>query len=366
MLACRAVKRLALILALGLLASACIRSSSPFVNTAKTADDVVGAVDVIAPADAAVDNTTDDTGELPDSGALPDAPGVQPDTPAPDKDAGPVVVPGNPAEVVVATWNLHNFSKYGANEFRLDDISAKIKEINADVLAVQELKVKDGSNGSGEQAFDVLIDGLADFDGVHAPWSTKDSAVGLIWNTKTTTLDDWEVIFDNEWEAFPRAPIEATVTVTKDGKASTFKVVVLHLKAFKDSYERRRKACKLLVERVAKQTDKRYVIIGDFNDDPYDKPENNSYVGTFLDSEPDFHFVTAQLPLGTVTSTGYGTSVNGDWQDGEFLDHAVLTGALYDDFTTVTPSVLGKPLGEFDAWKKDYSDHFPVLIHLEP
>ncbi len=109
-----------------------------------------------------------------------------------------------------------------------------------------------------------------------------------------------------------------------------------------------------------------FVIIGDFNDDPYDPEENNSYVGTFLDNEPAWYFVSKALPLGTVTSTGYGTSVNGQWKDGEFLDHAVVSGALYAQYASITPTVLGKPESEFAAWKKDFSDHFPLLIELTP
>ena len=193
---------------------------------------------------------------------------------------------------------------------------------------------------------------------------TKDSTVGLIWRKSTTTLNDWEVVWESDWSAFPRPPIIADVTVTGEKGASTFKVSVLHLKAFKDDVDRRREACEKMDKYIAGQADKRYVMIGDFNDDPYDPPAKNAYVDTFLDAEPDYYFVTQQLPLGTVTSTGYGTDVNGDWKDGEFLDHAILTGDLYSSFESVTAEVKGKPESEFSAWKKDYSDHFPVLVHL--
>ena len=115
---------------------------------------------------------------------------------------------------------------------------------------------------------------------------------------------------------------------------------------------------------MSEKSDKRYLIIGDFNDDPYDSAANNSYYGTFLDNEPDFHFVTASLPKGTVTSTGYYTWVNGQKVTGEFLDHAVVSGSMFSEYSSISPKVLSVPSTSYSAWKKDYSDHFPVVLEF--
>jgi endonuclease/exonuclease/phosphatase family metal-dependent hydrolase len=273
--------------------------------------------------------------------------------------------PSGTLSFTVGTWNLHNFSKWGDKEFRLDDIADRILELDLDVLAVQELKVKDGTEGEGAQAFDALLEKLPAYKGVHAPWDAKDSTVGLLYKSLTVTMDDWDTLFEFDWKPFPRPPVEASLTVTKNKKSAHFSVVVLHLKAFKDSVDRRREACKKLVEYVEKQSDQRYLIIGDFNDDPYDSESSNSYYGTFLDNEPDFHFVTASLPKGTVTSTGYYTWVDGKKMDGEFLDHAVLTGEMFSEYTSVTAKVLSVPSSALSQWIGSYSDHFPVVLEFK-
>ena len=49
---------------------------------------------------------------------------------------------------------------------------------------------------------------------------------------------------------------------------------------------------------------------------------------------------------------------------GEFLDHAVMTGELYDRFSDVVPEIVSLPEAEYDAWRSDYSDHFPLRVRL--
>ncbi len=272
MLACAPMfmqrRALMLTFVLALCAAGCVRSGSPFVNPKKDASGAEGAVttddggdsDGVTVVDGDGTSDTDSTGTGDDSTGADDS-AADGDGSGTDTGTGTGSPrPGGLAPAVVATWNLHNFSKYGSNEFRLDDIEATIEGLGVDVLAVQELKLKEGTTGDSEQAWDLLLDNLEGYDGVHAPWDSKDSTVGLIWNTATTTVDDWEVIFENEWSAFPRPPIDATVTVTRDGGESTFHVVVLHLKAFKDSVDRRREACKLLVEYEASHPDDDFVI----------------------------------------------------------------------------------------------------------
>jgi len=305
------------------------------------------------------DSASDSGSPSPDTTVVPDIPdaprGLDAMPPADGVSTG--------GAFVIATWNLHNFSKYGVDEWRLEDIAAYITELDADVLAVQELKVKEGTTGSGTQAFDRLLELLPAYDGLHAKWDIKDTTVGLLYKTSTVTLDGHKELFTSDWDAFPRQPLEATITV---GGQWTLNVIVLHLKAFKDGLERRRKACKALADYIPKQKNKKYLIIGDLNDDPYDSAASNSYEGTFLNAEPEYHFLSKTLPKGTVTSTGYYTWINGKKHNGEFLDHAIATGALKSAYSTITTEVRGLPESQWADWKKSYSDHFPVLVHFTP
>jgi endonuclease/exonuclease/phosphatase family metal-dependent hydrolase len=277
----------------------------------------------------------------------------------------PPPVPGDYPPMTIGTWNLHNFSKYGLNEWRLPDISAKVQELDVDVLAVQELKIDEMATDESQQAWTGLIDSLDDYEGIHAPWETNDTTVGMLYRSSTVELLESKVLFPFDWQPFPRPPLEAKLSIKRDGKSIELTVIVLHLKAFKDSVDRRREACKKLDEYIQKSGNKQTIVIGDFNDDPYDAPAQNSYVDTFLDTEPGYYFVTATLPPETVTSTGYYHWVNGQKITGEFLDHAIVTGELYDLYGSITPAVVAQPQSQFAAWKKSYSDHFPVLVTFQ-
>ncbi|MCC7539755.1 MAG: endonuclease/exonuclease/phosphatase family protein [Deltaproteobacteria bacterium] len=295
-----------------------------------------------------------------EDGATPGDDAGEGDAGAPAGDAG-----GAGAEpVVVAAWNLHNFSTYGTRELRIDAIAAQIDALDADVVGVEEIKVEDGTEGVGPQAWDALLERLPTHDGVHNPYDTFDTAVGLIFRRATATIVDYQTILTSDRDAFPRPPLDVTVRVVRGTTDITFHVVVVHLKAFGDSVERRRSACAMLRAYIESHPDRDWIVIGDFNDDPYDPPAENSFVGTFLDAEPDFHFVTASLPPESITSLGYYHYVDGVQIRGELLDHAVVTGSLVSRFAEVVPSIVATD--DLDAWEMTHSDHFPIVVTFAP
>ena len=122
-------------------------------------------------------------------------------------------VPAGPPSVRVGTWNLHNFSVYGQTEFRIGDIADKISALDADILGVQELKIVEDSMGQGTQAWDVLLEQLPDYAGLHNPWPDFDSVVGLLYKPETTEVKDSRALFENDGYAFPRAPLEVDLVV---------------------------------------------------------------------------------------------------------------------------------------------------------
>jgi endonuclease/exonuclease/phosphatase family metal-dependent hydrolase len=288
-------------------------------------------------------------------------------------DAAPEVpTPDDWPAMTVGTWNLENFSAYGAAEFRLDDITATIQQLAPDILAIQELKVADGTDGSPPQAWDALLAGLPAYAGLHAPWDLgQDTTVGLIYRTDAVTVLSSKTLFEGDWYAFPRPPLQVSVRVEKDGGAqwAQFDLVVVHLKAFGDSWERRLDACAKLHAYVqgGGTPSAKVVVLGDFNDSPFDAaPEPNVFAGTFLDNAPTWHFVTASLPHGTVSSTGYFHYVGATWVEGEFLDHVMVTGPLHQPYAAVTPAVHGVPPAQYDTWSYEVSDHFPVVVTFTP
>jgi hypothetical protein len=72
------------------------------------------------------------------------------------------------------------------------------------------------------------------------------------------------------------------------------------------------------------------------------------------------------LPYDTATTVGWPGPGSTDDEPGEFLDHAVLTDTLADLYPNAFAEVLNREPTYFTWWEQTYSDHFPVLVHLEP
>ncbi len=270
------------------------------------------------------------------------------------------------APLRLGTWNLRNFSKWGTTEYRIGGIASEIEQLDVDILGVQELKVTDDTQGDTLQAWNVLLDELQDYEGFHNPWNTFDSTVGLIYKPATTTLLDSRPLFDDDSFAFPRPPLEATFAISKGEESVELTLIVLHLKAFGDSVARRRAACDKLDTYLSETPGARVVLLGDLNDDPHDPAEDNAFVGTFLDAEPTYHFITRDLPPESVTSLGFYHWVEGMKIDGEFLDHFILTEGAMNRFAGAKASISSVPIPDRADFEDTRSDHFPVVLELTP
>ena len=292
---------------------------------------------------------------------------------APDSEADqePILPPGpepiaDPPAMVIGSWNLRNFSPYGTNDFRIEDLAFKIRQLQPDVLAVQEIKVKDGSDGAGNQAWDALLDELEDYEGLVNPYNPLDSVVGLLYDPSVVSVVAYKPLFVGDWWPFPRAPLEVTLRVTRGDRQIMVKVIVVHLKAFPEGAERRREACEDLDAYLQSGLPQTTLVIGDFNDDPFDVGEDNVFLSSFQDQEPTYEFLTADMPLGTVTSLGYQHLINGVVVHGEFLDHGVATERLHISYSEITPEVISQPPSDYDWYRDTYSDHFPLMLHFTP
>ncbi|MCB9730010.1 MAG: endonuclease/exonuclease/phosphatase family protein [Deltaproteobacteria bacterium] len=321
-------------------------------------------------ADGRPDTSRPDIGELGGPQGFGDAERPRIDVPSGDAgaDPGPELPTGPAPPVTVATWNLRDFSPYGAQESRLDHIAQQLAALDADIIGVQELEAREGSDGSPPQAWDALLDRLPAYEGVHAPWNLQDSVVGLLVRRDTVRVLAAKPIFVGDWWPFPRAPLDATLSVEKPEGTVLLHVVVIHLKAFGDSesLSRRREACTKLAGALGGRGDARYVLVGDFNDSPHDPAPESAFVGTLLGVEPVWTFVTAALPPTTVSSTGGSHEVDGQVIEGGLLDQIVVDETVTDLYPAPVAEVIARPVAEYDAWRAGWSDHFPVILHLTP
>jgi endonuclease/exonuclease/phosphatase family metal-dependent hydrolase len=253
----------------------------------------------------------------------------------------------------IGTWNLETFSRDPLDP-RTANLAAEIESLAPDLLAVQELAT---AGSLDAQPFDALVAAMPSYEGLHNPWQSWDTAVGIVYRPDVVSVLSVEELFVDDPVAFPRPPLRADVRV------GTFDltVIVLHLKAYDDGLERRRDACMALDAYVRGALDDAPVILlGDFNDDPNESTATNAF-GPLL----EYAFLTGDLPPESVTQTSYWHEVGGEVVAGSFLDHAIATGELVDAWPRFTARIAGVEESEWDAWRALYSDHFPVIVTLE-
>lgn len=266
--------------------------------------------------------------------------------------------------MTLGTWNMRNFSEYGLDEWRLDTVVPFVDALPADLIAIQELKPDENGSWDDQQALDFVIDSTH-FEGLHNPWRTFDTSVGLLYDPDIVTVVATEELFAGDSWAFPRPPLRVDVEVSRGDRTLSFTVFSLHLKAQGDDVERRRLACAALNDYVREQGLEDAILLGDLNDDPHDPEEDNAFLGTLLGEDPYWRFLTEDLPPESVTSTGWYHWVGDEQIQGEFIDHAIARGPLADRYASITPEIRGVPESEYQEFRQDYSDHFPVLVRFE-
>jgi endonuclease/exonuclease/phosphatase family metal-dependent hydrolase len=265
----------------------------------------------------------------------------------------------SPPEVTLGTWNLETFSREGVSDPRIENLAGEIESLAPDLLALQELATNE--SGLGSQAFDALVAALPSYEGIRNPWQSWDTAVGLLYRPDAVSVLSTEELFADDPLPFPRPPLRADVRIG----AFDLTVIVVHLKAYDDGLERRRDACAALDAYIRTTIpDTPVILVGDFNDDPHEPAATNAFAGTFLDREPDYWFLTGDLPPESVTETAYWHEVGGEYVAGTFLDHAVATGEVVEAYPRFTASIDGVDESEWNAWQALYSDHFPVVVSL--
>ncbi len=267
---------------------------------------------------------------------------------------------GAAAAWTLGTWNLETFSR-DADDPRIANVAAEMESLAPDLLAVQELTT--ATDAMAPQAFDALVAALPSYAGLHNPWQSWDTAVGLLYRPDVVTIVSTEELFADDPVAFPRPPLRADVRLG----SFELTLIVVHLKAYDDGLDRRRAACAALDDYVRTTLDDAAVIlVGDFNDDPNEPPETNAFGGTFLDREPEYWFLTGGLPPESVTETAYWHEVDGETVAGTFLDHAIASGEVVETYPRFRATIAGVDESDWDAWRALYSDHFPVLFALAP
>ncbi len=273
-----------------------------------------------------------------------------PDTPPADSSRIQVPVIGTDSNLEYVSWNMENFPKL--NDQTIEAAKEIMLDLNADLYAVEEIADTTG--------FRKLVDGLKDYNCTYSTdtYGSSYQKTGVIYRKGMITISDKKMLFENDYSAFPRPPMQLYITATHNGKSFTFTLIVLHLKAMsgQENEARRRAACEKLKnyldEQLQTNPDKQFIVSGDWNDILTD-PASDNVFQVFLNDSLNYHFLTrniAQNPNANATYIGSFRSV---------IDHILVTSAVLPEYQPNSTEVL--KLDEFfNGYENEVSDHRPV------
>ena len=249
----------------------------------------------------------------------------------------------------LVTWNMHNFPDNGDKS--VESYKLIIENLDVDLYAVQEI--------ADTWSFDNLMNDLSEYDGLYSEdtYGTSYQKTGIIYKKNMITILSKDQIYkDREYE-FPRPPLIVKLRVIKGELSNEFYLIVVHLKAYQGTEEldRRRGAVKLLKEfmdsRIKAEEEKDYIIAGDWNDELTDGLSENCF--TLLLNDPgSYKFLTLEIADDPIYSS-YPS-----W--GSLIDHTLISGSLFDDYTggTTTTLLIDSRISDYFA---NVSDHRPVI-----
>lgn len=259
------------------------------------------------------------------------------------------VQPQGTAETLeVATWNIQNFPLQSST---VELVTKTIAALDIDLYAIQEI--------SDTTAFGDLLSRLPGYDGFFSSdsYSWGYLKTGVIYRRSIISVSQIEQLFEDDWYAFTRPPLEAHVVAERDGHRFDFVLIVVHLKAGGDEedVDRRRQAAQKLKayldEQIATAEEKDYIVAGDWNDEIDDPPADNAFT-VFIDDSMDYRFLTAPLA--------------GQWEDasypryGSLIDHILISQDAYSEYQGGQTKTLRLD-DELPEYSSEISDHRPVM-----
>lgn len=255
------------------------------------------------------------------------------------------------APLRIGAWNLEFFGNREDPPRTDEDMQAVadyIKELDVQALALCEINgskpLKDlcGRLGPGWK-FVIGTSGQLGEKGQIAP--------GVLWDdTRLELLTAGELHEVKKGNLFHRVPVTAAFRCRAGGP--DFRVISVHLKAGRqpEDFERRQGEVAALRAYLGQlvsdpDEDNDIVVLGDFN---------HCHTAAEADALTDGAFAAF------LTKSGAGRSImHFDRQ----IDHIVPLGT-FEEIESRSFKIHNKGLREADAWRKTYSDHFPVTVEL--
>jgi len=255
---------------------------------------------------------------------------------------------GQSSTLELVTWNIENFPQFNST---VQTVGSIIKALDVDLYAIQEI--------TDTTAFRALIEELPEYDGFFSEdeYSWGYLKTGIIYKRAVISVSQRRPLFEDDWYAFTRSPLETHVVAQRNGLRFDFVLIVMHLRAGGDAddFDRRREAVELLKtyldDQITYSAEKDYIVAGDWNDELDDPAYDNAFLALLNDSQK-YQFLTAPL-AGQFNSASYPSY-------GDLIDHILISQDAWTEYQGGVTKTLRLD-DELSDYLSKISDHRPVM-----
>ena len=246
--------------------------------------------------------------------------------------------------IEIITWNCEFFP--AANDSTIKALSEIVKDIDADIIAFQEIK-KAGW-------FEKLMQRLPEYNYIISMQASFMDLAIIYKKDMFDFISHTELFTDNDYNFAGRPPLKLDL---RDKKSNTeFSIINLHMKCCDSGLKRRKKASQMLYDYIVSTNINNYIVLGDWNDDLKDS-ENEHCFTPFL-NDNNFYFVNDQI-VWDLNQASYPKHPYFS-----FLDHILVHKSLVslESINNVVTIPIDEYMNGYDIYETYISDHKPVLL----
>ncbi|MDB4125703.1 endonuclease/exonuclease/phosphatase family protein [Candidatus Marinimicrobia bacterium] len=250
----------------------------------------------------------------------------------------------------IITWNCEFFP--AANDSTILALSEAVKDLDADIIAFQEIKRAGW--------FEKLMQRLPEYDYIISLQASFMDLATIYKKDQFIFKNHQELFSDNDYNFAGRPPLKLDLTHINSNK--DFSVINLHMKCCDSGLKRRKKAVKMLYDYVSIEYDnnnKNFIVLGDWNDDLKDKPEQHCF-DPFLNDEK-FYFSNESIVY-DISQASYPKEPYIS-----FLDHILVSRNFVkkSSINKVMTIPMDTYMKGFDVYEAYISDHKPVFLSFK-
>lgn len=259
----------------------------------------------------------------------------------------------------IGTWNIEWFGDLTngpSDEIQqFDNVKNIINKTDIDIWGIEEM--------SNTTSFNSLVTALPLYGGVNSTFSLTQKMCLLYKKSMFNLISAEQILTTSNYDFASRPPLLVRLSTKGDSiNIDTLFVIVVHLKANSESnstgklesYNRRKRAAdalKIYIESTL--VNKKYIVLGDWND------RLDFSIHNGIDTTPfkqllnaNYNFITK--PLAEAGKRSYAFS------DG-FIDHIMVSPTIDSFYVKQSTTVLDN-LGQFvNNYSNTTSDHYPVF-----